>query len=174
MIALDAALRRLTVCQLTRESRGNGGGLRPRVWLRLRAAAGGNWTPDGILQLEGEANFSLSWGHEAHPKTTLYGVVFQKIEWAPAYVGTAIAAWVESGVAITATWWRTRSAAISGRRSSCPSAQQYSIATPWPSTKPVSLNPWRNAATKGICSSPSCSFGLLLRSHPWRREPRPK
>jgi hypothetical protein len=22
--------------------------------------------------------------HEAHPKTTLYGVVFQKIEWAPA------------------------------------------------------------------------------------------
>ena len=59
MIALDAALRRLTVCQLTRESRG--GGLRPPVWLRLRAAAGGNWTPDGILQLEGEANFSLSW-----------------------------------------------------------------------------------------------------------------
>jgi hypothetical protein len=47
---------------LTHKSRGNGGGLRPRVWLRLRAAAGGNWTPDGILQLEGEANFSLSWG----------------------------------------------------------------------------------------------------------------
>ena len=23
---------------------------------------GGCWTPDGILQLEGEANFSLSWG----------------------------------------------------------------------------------------------------------------
>jgi hypothetical protein len=37
---------------------------------------GGNLTPDGIL-LEGEANFSLS--HEAHPKTTLYGVVFQKL-----------------------------------------------------------------------------------------------
>jgi hypothetical protein len=36
------------------ESRGNGGGLRPSVWLRLRAAAGGNWTPDGTLQLEGE------------------------------------------------------------------------------------------------------------------------
>ena len=84
MIALDAALRRLTVCQLTHESRGNGGGLRPRVWLRLRAAAGGNWTPDGILQLEGEANFSLSWAHEAHPKTTLCGhVVFAaKIEFA--------------------------------------------------------------------------------------------
>ena len=32
------------------------------AWLRLRAAAGGNWTPGGILQLEGEANFSLSWG----------------------------------------------------------------------------------------------------------------
>ena len=84
MIALDAALRRLTVCQQTRESRGNGGGLRPRVWLRLKAAAGGDWTPDGISQLEGEANFSLVLGHEAHPKTTLYGVVFQKIEWAPA------------------------------------------------------------------------------------------
>jgi len=27
----------------------------------------GNWTPDGILQLEGEANISLSWAHEAHP-----------------------------------------------------------------------------------------------------------
>ena len=79
MIALDATLRRLTVCQLTGESRGNGGGLRPRVWLRLRAAAGGNWTPDGILQLEGDANFSLSWAHEAHPKPTLHGVVFQKL-----------------------------------------------------------------------------------------------
>jgi hypothetical protein len=51
------ALRRLTGCQLTYESR-----FRPRVWLRLRAAAGGNWTPEGNLQLEGEANFSLSWG----------------------------------------------------------------------------------------------------------------
>jgi len=43
MIALDAALRKLTVCQLTHESRGNGGDLRPRV-LCLRAAAGGSWT----------------------------------------------------------------------------------------------------------------------------------
>jgi hypothetical protein len=32
------------------------------------------------LQLEGEANFLLVLGHmEAHPKTTLYGVVFQKL-----------------------------------------------------------------------------------------------
>jgi hypothetical protein len=54
MIALDA-LRRLTVCQLTHESRENDVGLRASVWLRLRAAAGGNWTPDGTLQLEGEA-----------------------------------------------------------------------------------------------------------------------
>src|ERR1700726_5341503 len=37
---------KVTRCQLTHESRGNGGGLRPWVWLRLRAAAGGNWTPD--------------------------------------------------------------------------------------------------------------------------------
>ena len=29
----------------------------------------GNSTPDGILQLEGEANFFMSLGHEAHPKT---------------------------------------------------------------------------------------------------------
>jgi len=79
MIALDAALRRLTVCQLTHESRGNGDGLRPRVWLRLRAAAGGNWTPDGTLQLEGEANFSCLGAHEALPKATLCGVVFQKL-----------------------------------------------------------------------------------------------
>ena len=55
MIALDAALRKSNVCPLTHESRGNGGGLRPWVWLRLRAAAGGNWTRMGILQLEGQA-----------------------------------------------------------------------------------------------------------------------
>ena len=62
MIALDAALRRLTVCQLTHKSRGK--------WRWPSAAGvaspqGGCWgqlDPDGILQLEGEANFSLSWG----------------------------------------------------------------------------------------------------------------
>ena len=79
MIALDAALRRLTVCQLTHESRGNGGGLRRGCGFASGLAAGGNWTPDGILQLEGEANFSCLGAHEAHPKTTLYGVVFQKL-----------------------------------------------------------------------------------------------
>jgi hypothetical protein len=78
MIALDA-LRRLTVCQPTHESRENDVGLRASVWLRLRAAAGGNWTPDGTLQLEGEANFSCLGAHEALPKATLYGVVFQKL-----------------------------------------------------------------------------------------------
>jgi hypothetical protein len=62
MIALDAALRRLTVCQLTRNRAEMAVAFGRVVWLRLRAAAGGNWTPDGILQLEGEANFSLSWG----------------------------------------------------------------------------------------------------------------
>ena len=61
-------------------SRGNGGRLRPRVWLRLRAAAGGNRTPDGIVQLESEANFPLSWGTwKRTQKNTLYGVVFQKL-----------------------------------------------------------------------------------------------
>src|SRR5271166_3767375 len=57
-------------------------------------------------------------------------------------------AWVDKGVAITATWSRTRSAAISGRRSLWSSAQRYSILTFWPSTSPVSLKPLRNAATK--------------------------
>jgi hypothetical protein len=46
---------------------------------RLRAAAGGNWTPDGILQWDGEAISPCLGAHEAHPKTTLYGVVFQKL-----------------------------------------------------------------------------------------------
>ena len=41
--------------------------------------AGGNWTPDGTLRSEGEAHFSLSWAHEAHQKSTLYEVVFQKL-----------------------------------------------------------------------------------------------
>jgi hypothetical protein len=85
MIALNAALRRLTVCQLTRESRGNGGGLRPRVWLRLRAAAWGQLDPGWNLTIGRRSQFLLVLEHEAHPKTTLYGVVFQKIEWAPAY-----------------------------------------------------------------------------------------
>ena len=76
------ALRRLTICQLTRESRGNGSGLRPRVWLRLRAAAGAI-DPGWNLTIGRRSQFLLVLGHEAHPKTTLYGVVFQKIEWAP-------------------------------------------------------------------------------------------
>ena len=89
MIALDA-LRRLTVCQLTHESRENDVGLRASVWLRLRAAAGGNWTPDGILQLEGEANFYLSWGTCSAPKDYFVWGCFPKIEWAPAYGINAI------------------------------------------------------------------------------------
>ena len=60
MIALDAALRRLTVCQLTHESRGNGGGLRPRVWLRLRAAAWGQLDPGWNLTIGRRSQFLLS------------------------------------------------------------------------------------------------------------------
>jgi hypothetical protein len=77
MIALDAALRRLTVCRLTHESRGNGDGLRPSVWLRLSAAAGGDWTPDAILQLEGEANFSFL-GHMKRTQKLLCRGLFSK------------------------------------------------------------------------------------------------
>ena len=60
MIALDAALRRLTVCQQTHELRGKW-----RWPSGVASPQGGCWgqlDPDGILQLEGEANFSLSWG----------------------------------------------------------------------------------------------------------------
>ena len=56
---LDAALRRLTICQLTRKSRGNGSGLRPRLWLASERLLR-QLDPDGILQLGGEANFSMS------------------------------------------------------------------------------------------------------------------
>jgi hypothetical protein len=42
----------------------------------------GNWTPDGILQLEGEANISLSWAHEAHP--ALNRLMLQTDEGGPA------------------------------------------------------------------------------------------
>jgi hypothetical protein len=42
------------------ESRENGGGLRRGCGFASGLAAGGNWTPDGILQLEGEANFSCA------------------------------------------------------------------------------------------------------------------
>ena len=81
MIALDAALRRLTVCQLTRESR----------WRRPSAAGvaspqGGcwlSWTPDGILELEGEVQFLLSWSMKRTQKLLCFGL-FSEVEWARA------------------------------------------------------------------------------------------
>ena len=45
------------------------------------------------------------------------------------------------GATIAATWRRTSSAAKSGSRSNCPSAQRYAIATFSPSTYPVSFRP---------------------------------
>ena len=63
MIALDGALRRLIVCQLTRESRGNGGGLRPRVWLRLRAAAWGQLDPGWNLTIGRRSQFLIVLGN---------------------------------------------------------------------------------------------------------------
>ena len=48
---------------------------------------GGNSTPDGILQLEGEGQFLPCLGtHEAHPKNYFVWGCFPKIEWAPADV----------------------------------------------------------------------------------------
>ena len=45
----------------------------------------GQLDPGWNLTIGRRSQFLLVLGHEAHPKTTLYGVVFQKIEWAPAY-----------------------------------------------------------------------------------------
>ena len=87
MIALDAALRRLTVCQSKRESRGNGGGLRPRVWLRL-SGCWGQLDLDGILQLEGEANFSLSWSMKRTQKLLCMGLFSKKLN-GPCFAPTA-------------------------------------------------------------------------------------
>ena len=79
MIGARCALRRLTVCQLTHESRGNGGGLRRGCGFASGRLLGATGPRMEILQLEGEANFPCLGAHEAHPKTTLSGVVFQKL-----------------------------------------------------------------------------------------------
>ena len=80
------ALRRLTVCQLTRDRAEMAGAFRPRLWLCLRAAAWGQLDPGWNLQLEGEPIFSPCLGaHEAQPNYFVWGC-FPKIEWAPAYV----------------------------------------------------------------------------------------
>ena len=55
----------------------------------------------------------------------------------------ASAAGVLPGATITFTRRRTKSAAKTGNRSFWPSAQRKSIVTLRPSTKPVSLRPWR-------------------------------
>ena len=51
--------------------------------------------------------------------------------------------------ASTATRRRTSSAASAGSKSYWPRAQRNSMAMFWPSTKPISPKPCRNAATKG-------------------------
>jgi hypothetical protein len=61
---------------------------------------------------------------------------------------------------ITVTWRLTKSAAIGGSRSFCPSAQRYSIAKFRPSTKPASLRPWRNPPKR----SAYCPGDVLLRN----------
>ena len=60
----------------------------------------------------------------------------------------AIAEALLPGVAITATWRRTRSAASAGNRSFWPLAQRYSILTLRPSSKPIALRPCWNAVTR--------------------------
>jgi hypothetical protein len=86
MIALDGALRRLTVCQLTRDRAENGGGLRPRVWLRLSAAAWGQLDPGWNLTIGRRSQFLLVLGHMKRTQKLLCWGCFPKIDWAPAYV----------------------------------------------------------------------------------------
>jgi hypothetical protein len=52
----------VTVCQLTRDRAKMAVAFGRGCGFASGRLLGGNWTPDGILQLEGEANFSLSWG----------------------------------------------------------------------------------------------------------------
>jgi hypothetical protein len=78
MIALDAAVRRLTVCQLTHESRGNGGGLRPPAWLRLRTA-GGKLDPGWNLTIGRRIQFLLVLGHMKRTQKLLCMGLFSKI-----------------------------------------------------------------------------------------------
>ena len=86
----------------------------------------------------------------------------------------ASAAGVLAGVAITATRRVIRSEASSGSRSTCPAAQRNSIVTFWPSIKPASLKPLRNAETSVTFGSaetgvqkPDHGYRALLRA---RRE----
>src|SRR5215467_3591193 len=64
----------------------------------------------------------------------------------------ASAAGVLAEVTITLTRRRIRSSTSSGNRWYWPSAQRYSIDTFWPSTKPDSLRPRRNAVNQWGCS----------------------
>ena len=78
MIALDGALRRLTVCQLTRDRAENGGGLLPRVWLRLRAAAWGQLDPGWNLTIGRRSQFLLVLGHMKRTQKLLCMGLFSK------------------------------------------------------------------------------------------------
>jgi hypothetical protein len=78
MIALDGALRRLTVCQLTRDRAEMAVAFGRGCGFASGRLLGGNWTPDGILQLEGKANFSFVLGHMKRTQKLLCMGLFSK------------------------------------------------------------------------------------------------
>src|SRR5262245_44729049 len=77
-----------------------------------------------------------AWSIEASGKARLYRVDADGKDdrYRRSAALAASAAAVLTGVTMTATWRRTRSAAIDASRSLWPSAHRYSIATFWPST----------------------------------------
>src|SRR5262249_533755 len=68
----------------------------------------------------------------------------------------AIAVAEPPGTAITFTWRRARSAAISASRSNRPSESRNSHTTFWPWTRPLSASPRRNASRNGVADSCDC------------------
>jgi hypothetical protein len=87
MIALDGALRRLTVCQLTRDRAEMAVAFGRGCGFASGRLLGGQLDPGWNLTIGRRRPVSPCLGaHEAHPKNYFVWGCFPKIEWAPAYV----------------------------------------------------------------------------------------